>query len=77
MQIVDRREQILRNKVIPLVKVLWGNHGIREATWESEARMRSQYPQLCSDSGIFFMLVLFISRTKCSKGGRICNVPSQ
>ena len=32
MQIVDRREQILRNKVIPLVKVLWGNHGIKEAT---------------------------------------------
>ena len=37
MQIVDRREQILRNKVIPLVKVLWGIHGIKEATWESEA----------------------------------------
>ena len=37
MQIVDRREQILLNKVIPLVKVLWGNHGIKEATWESEA----------------------------------------
>ena len=32
MQIVDRREQILRNKVIPLVKFLWGNHGIKEAT---------------------------------------------
>ena len=37
MQIVDRREQILRNKVIPLVKVLWENHGIKEATWKSEA----------------------------------------
>ena len=49
MQIVDRREKILRNKVIPLVKVLWGNHGIKEATWESEAQMHSQYPQLFSD----------------------------
>ena len=49
MQIVDCREQILRNKVIPLVKVLWGNHGIKEATWESEAQMRSQYPELFSD----------------------------
>ena len=49
MQIVDRREQILRNKVIPLVKVLWGNHRIKEATWESKAQMRSQYPQLFSD----------------------------
>ena len=37
MHIVDRKEQILLNKVIPLVKVLWGNHGIKEATWESEA----------------------------------------
>ena len=49
MQIVDRREQILRNKVIPLVKFLWGNHGIKEATWELEAKMCSQYPQLFSD----------------------------
>ena len=32
MQIVDRREQILWNKVIPLVKVLWGTHGNKEAT---------------------------------------------
>ena len=49
MQIVDCREQILRNKVIALVKVLWGNHGIKEATCESEAQTRSQYPQLFSD----------------------------
>ena len=49
MQIVDRREQILRNKVIHLVKVLWGTHGIKEAMWESEAQMRSQYPQLFSN----------------------------
>ena len=44
MQIVHHREHILWNKVIPLVKVLWGNHGIKEATWESEAQMRNQYP---------------------------------
>ena len=49
IQIVDHREQILRNKVIPLVKVLWGNHGIKKATWELEAQMRSQYPQLFSN----------------------------
>ena len=49
MQIVDRREQILRNKVIHLVKVLWGNHEIKEATLESEAQMHSLYPQLFLD----------------------------
>ena len=48
MQIVNRREQILRNKVIPLAKVLWGNHEREAATWESEAQMRRQYPQLFS-----------------------------
>ena len=48
MQIVDRREQILWNKVIPLVKVLWGNHEREAATWDPEAQMRRQYPQLFS-----------------------------
>ena len=49
VQIVDRKEQVLRSKVIPLVKVLWGNHEREAATWESEAQMRSQYPQLFLD----------------------------
>ena len=67
VQIVDCKEQMLRSKVIPLVKVLWRNHEREAATWESEAQMSSQYPQLFSDQGILFMLVLFILRTKCSK----------
>src|SRR5438270_10484086 len=28
IQILDRREQVLRNKVIPLVKVMWSHHGV-------------------------------------------------
>ena len=36
----------LRNKKIPLVKVLWRNHKSEEATWESEGTMWQQYPQL-------------------------------
>ena len=32
VQIVDRKDQVLQNKVIPLVKVLWMNHGREEAT---------------------------------------------
>ncbi|PRQ42384.1 putative nucleotidyltransferase, Ribonuclease H [Rosa chinensis] len=46
VQILDRREQVLRSKVIPLVKVLWRNHLIEEATWEPEDQMRQQYPHL-------------------------------
>uniref|UniRef100_UPI0030D6F8C9 hypothetical protein n=1 Tax=Picosynechococcus sp. (strain ATCC 27264 / PCC 7002 / PR-6) TaxID=32049 RepID=UPI0030D6F8C9 len=36
VQILDRKEQVLRTKTIPLVKVLWRNHQAEEATWESE-----------------------------------------
>ena len=33
VQILDRREQVLRNKTIPLVKELWRSHTVEEATW--------------------------------------------
>ena len=48
VQIVDHKEQVLRSKVIPLVKVLWKNHEREAATWEPKAQMRRQYPQLFS-----------------------------
>ncbi|CAN6709880.1 unnamed protein product [Malus baccata var. baccata] len=44
--ILDRQDKVLRNKVIPLVKMLWRNHAVEEATWETEDLMRSQYPFL-------------------------------
>ena len=46
VQILDSREQVLRGKTIPLVKVLWSHHGVEEATWEREAEMRDKYPDL-------------------------------
>ncbi|KAH9744058.1 hypothetical protein KPL70_003528 [Citrus sinensis] len=46
IEIVDRNEQVLRNRVIALVKVRWMNHSIEEATWEREAEMLEKYPQL-------------------------------
>ncbi|KAJ4710029.1 Retrotransposon protein, putative, Ty3-gypsy subclass [Melia azedarach] len=46
VQILDSREQQLRNKTIPLVKVLWRNHNVEEATWEREDQMRAKYPHL-------------------------------
>ena len=44
--ILDYKLQELRTKTIPLVKVLWRYHGIEEATWETEDKMRSKYPEL-------------------------------
>ena len=46
VQILDREEKILSNKVIPPVKVLWHNHKIEEATRECEDDMKKQYPEL-------------------------------
>ena len=47
-EILDRRDQVLRNKVISLVKVLWRSHTVEEATWEPKAQIRHQYPHLFS-----------------------------
>ena len=44
IQILDREEKQLRNRKIPLVKVLWENHSVEEATWEHEDEIRKIYP---------------------------------
>ena len=46
VKILDRKEKELRNKTIPLVKVLWKNHAVEEATWELEEDMRRNFPAL-------------------------------
>ena len=46
VRILDKKEHILRSKVIPQVKVLWQNHNMEEMTWELESEMRSKYPHL-------------------------------
>ena len=59
VQILDRRKQVLRNKTIPLVKVLWRSHTVEEATWEHEEQMKRHYSHLF-DVGTNVL----ISRTK-------------
>ena len=49
VQILNRREQVLLNKTISLVKVLWRSHVVEEATWGPEAQMRRHYSQLFSE----------------------------
>ena len=34
VEILDRRDQVLHNKLISLVKELWRSHKVEEATWE-------------------------------------------
>ena len=49
--IVDHKVKQLRNCEIPIVKVIWKNHSIEEATWETEEKMRKEYPHLFGDIG--------------------------
>ena len=50
VRVLDEKEQVLRTKVILLVKVLWRNHGVEEATWETKKQMIKKYPHLFSRS---------------------------
>ena len=45
MTILDWKDKVLRTKTIRMVKVLWMNHSVEEATWETEDRMRDLYPR--------------------------------
>ena len=54
----------LRNKQVPLVKVLWQHHGREEATWEPKTTMSAQYPQLFESGMNFEDEILF-------EGGRV------
>jgi hypothetical protein len=45
-RILDEKDQVLRNKNISLVKVLWSNYSVEEGSWELEESMRNKYPHL-------------------------------
>jgi hypothetical protein len=50
VKVLDRKVQELRTKSIPLVKVLWRNHEIEEASWELEDEIRKKYPSLFDEN---------------------------
>jgi len=50
MKLLDRKVQELCTKSIPLVKVLWRNHEIEEASWELEDEIRKKYLSLFAES---------------------------
>ena len=49
--IVDYRVKQLWDCGIPMVKVVWRNQGIEEATWETEEKIKRYYPHLFHDIG--------------------------
>jgi len=46
VEVFDFQVRRLRNKEVPLVKVIWQNQSVESATWETEADMRAKYPHL-------------------------------
>ncbi|KAA3465279.1 receptor-like protein kinase [Gossypium australe] len=40
VKILAREVKELRNKRVPLVKVLWRSHSVKETTWELKETMR-------------------------------------
>ena len=46
VQILNRKEKQLRNKMIPLIKVLWRSQKLEETTWEPEEEMQKSHPLL-------------------------------
>ena len=65
VKILDRKVKVLRMKTVPLVKVLWLYHDIREATWETEKRMRELDPQLFINLGMNFEDEILLRRVDC------------
>ena len=51
IRILDHKIKQLRNREIPMVKVLWKHHGMEETTWETAEKMKRNYPQLFDNPG--------------------------
>ena len=54
MRIMDSRDQVLRGKIMRLIKVLLQHRKVEEATWEHEDMIHDNYPFLFEDKGTFF-----------------------
>ena len=57
--ILDSHDQVLRRKIVRLVRVLWRHYGVEESMWEHEDTMRATYPFLFRDEGTWFSRLRF------------------
>ena len=46
IRVLETSEHKMRNKTVKFMKVQWSHHSEKEATWEREDRLRSEYPEL-------------------------------
>ncbi|XP_070040635.1 uncharacterized protein [Nicotiana tomentosiformis] len=64
MAIVDRQVRKLWSKETVLVKVLWRNHTVEEATWKVEKDMQAKYPYLFQSTGLWKAIDEEMTKTK-------------
>ena len=53
---MDSQDRVLRGKTMRLMKVLRQHRGVEEATWEREDNVRTNYPFLFEDEGMFLVI---------------------
>lgn len=66
VKILDKKNKVLRNKVIPLVKVLWQSQEVEEGTWETEEDMHKKYPYLKKVCNKILRAKFFLWRVRCN-----------
>ncbi|TYK04858.1 retrotransposon protein, putative, Ty3-gypsy subclass [Cucumis melo var. makuwa] len=72
IEVLAREVTMLRNREIPLVKVLWWNHKVEEAKWEREDDMKARYlklfdPRLRHCGNLFVSVVIRITTLTYSR----------
>ena len=74
VRIIDRTEKAMRKKTVPMIKVVWDHNGKDIITWETEGRMKAEYPEWYSQ---FLPEVAhnLDSRTNPLLVGETCHVP--
>ncbi|GMP23808.1 hypothetical protein CsSME_00001278 [Camellia sinensis var. sinensis] len=75
VRVIDTRDQVLKGKTIPLVKVLWQHHEVDEVTWEREAEVREKYPDLFWGM-VVVLLLACVSLVKVHKPALLGAEPS-
>lgn len=73
VRIVDRIEKTMKRKTIEMVKVVWECSGQEQVTWETEARMKADFPEWYSQFSMETSLGSD-SRTNPSQVGETCHV---
>jgi hypothetical protein len=73
IKILDGDEKLLRNKRVPLVRVLWRSSQIEEEIWERESEMKEKFShisltQVCN---LNFEDEIFIRRGECKSREKI------